>query len=1043
MENNNFTVYKSSAGSGKTYTLVREYIALALKYKRPNDLKHILAITFTNKAAAEMKERIVSTLHAFSTGAPKGAAALMFADLAATHKVTNQELQQRAQAALDFILHQYSDFAVSTIDKFNHKIIRSFAFDLRLPVNFELETDTQEVLQNAVDELLEQCGKNETLTKVLLAYIEDLLQDEKSWNIGKELMQFGNQLFNEDIAQKLDALKTLDLEGFLNINKKLNTFLKSFKAQVVAIGNQAIALLEANNVDHSNLAGGAAAGIGKYFTYLSTFRDDKLEASDTVKKNFEAGKLTAGKAKGQEKAVIENITKDLVDLFHQNENLLEEQFEKYKLYKLIKANLFSVAVLNEMEKIVVELKQKNNILFISEFNKIISDAIANEPAPYIYERLGERYRHFLIDEFQDTSVMQWRNILPLVHNSLSQGFFNMIVGDAKQSIYRWRNGEVEQFVQLPKVFTKDDKTELLVEQEQSLISNHHPKILETNFRSKVNIIEFNNTFFNYLGAATTHDFSTIYNQVTQKVAENKHGGSVNICQFDGEKHERDQWTMDRVIDAVRLCLAKGYQKKDIAIITRGNADGANIAAQLMEQHIDVISKESLLLNTSAEVRVIIELLKFIDNSANEICIAAIRYYLIHHQNFNVSSINNSNNSYSLLAFFKENEIDFSVHYLKCLPLFELCTELSILFNLNTKPNAYLKFFLDQIFGFGQHNSSITDLLTWWKNKQHKFSIVVPDGVDAVNVMTIHKSKGLQFPIVIIPYADLSINTKGIKHWTALDEADFPELKYALLNHGELLSNTNLSSIHANEGRKIMLDQLNMLYVAFTRPEEHLFVISANRKNSMHPYISAFVEQQKYACQLINGVNYFSLGDINEVKQKDTQFTEMQATIWEPENKLWKELLKTTGYSQNDEVHLAQLSYGNMIHFLLAEIDHPSEIDLILDRYEISITQALLDKQTLKNKLESVYRLPKLQPYFDGSYTLKKEASILNNKGELQRPDLIAIKDKTAAIIDYKTGEPRSSYAEQLAGYSALLHQMGFEVKACLLVYVDSEEVESV
>jgi ATP-dependent exoDNAse (exonuclease V) beta subunit len=501
--------------------------------------------------------------------------------------------------------------------------------------------------------------------------------------------------------------------------------------------------------------------------------------------------------------------------------------------------------------------------------------------------------------------------------------------------------------------------------------------------------------------------------------------------------------MDRVIDAVRLCLAKGYQKKDIAIITRGNADGANIAAQLMEQHIDVISKESLLLNTSAEVRVIIELLKFIDNSANEICIAAIRYYLIHHQNFNVSSINNSNNSYSLLAFFKENEIDFSVHYLKCLPLFELCTELSILFNLNTKPNAYLKFFLDQIFGFGQHNSSITDLLTWWKNKQHKFSIVVPDGVDAVNVMTIHKSKGLQFPIVIIPYADLSINTKGIKHWTALDEADFPELKYALLNHGELLSNTNLSSIHANEGRKIMLDQLNMLYVAFTRPEEHLFVISANRKNSMHPYISAFVEQQKYACQLINGVNYFSLGDINEVEQKDTQFTEMQATIWEPENKLWKELLKTTGYSQNDEVHLAQLSYGNMIHFLLAEIDHPSEIDLILDRYEISITQALLDKQTLKNKLESVYRLPKLQPYFDGSYTLKKEASILNNKGELQRPDLIAIKDKTAAIIDYKTGEPRSSYAEQLAGYSALLHQMGFEVKACLLVYVDSEEVESV
>ena len=212
---------------------------------------------------------------------------------------------------------------------------------------------------------------------------------------------------------------------------------------------------------------------------------------------------------------------------------------------------------------------------------------------------------------------------------------------------------------------------------------------------------------------------------------------------------------------------------------------------------------------------------------------------------------------------------------------------------------------------------------------------------------------------------------------------------------------------------------------------------------MHPYISKFVEQQQYTQQIINSVNYFSLGNINEAKQIDTRVTETHTDQWEPENKSWKDFLKTTGYSQNDEVNLAQLSYGNMIHFLLAEINHPSEIDLMLDKYEISIKQALLDKETLRNKLESVYRLPALECYFDGSYTLKKEASILNDKGELQRPDLIAIKDKTAAIIDYKTGEPRSSYAEQLAGYSALLHQMGFEVKARLLVYVDSEEVESV
>jgi len=1043
LENKNFTVYKSSAGSGKTYTLVREYIALALKYKRPDDLKHILAITFTNKAAAEMKERIVSTLHAFSTGEPSGAAALMFADIAAANKVSKTELQQRAQAALDFILHHYSDFAVSTIDKFNHKIIRSFAFDLRLPVNFELETDTEEVLQKAVDELLSQSGKNETLTKVLLTYIEDLLQDEKSWNISKELMQFGHQLFNEDTAHKIDALKSLDLEGFLNINKKINAFLRSFKEEVLIIGKQAIGLLDANQVDHAHLAGGAVAGIGKYFTYWSTFKDDKLQASNTVKKYFESGKLTAGKAVGPEKIVIENITADLINLYYKTEQLLAKHFEKYKIYKLIKSNLFSVAVLNEMEKIVLELKQKNNILFISEFNKIISDAIANEPAPYIYERLGERYRHFLIDEFQDTSMMQWRNILPLMHNALSQGFFNMIVGDAKQSIYRWRNGEVEQFVELPNIYTKGEKNTILLEQEQSLVSNHLPKVLETNFRSKANIINFNNDFFEYLSAATTHDFTSIYSNSFQKVSSNKQGGSVNICLFDGENFDRNDWMLQRVIDNVKLCLEKGYQKKDIAIITRGNYDGAQIAASLMDQGIDVISKESLLLNTAAEVRVIIELLKFIDNVANEISIAAIRYYFFHHSNFQTKENHHKNTSSALLTFFKENGITMSIDYLKCLPLFELCTELSILFQLNVKSNAYLKFFLDQIFAFGQHHHSISDLLQWWETKQHKFSIIVPDGVDAVNVMTIHKSKGLQFPIVILPFADLSINTKGIKHWTALDEPEFPELPYGLLNHGELMSQTKFAGIHAEEGRKIMLDQLNMLYVAFTRPEEHLFILSGNRKNSMHPYIEQFIKHKQFELTEIKGIKYFRSGELSEVKQKTAMEINNSIEVWEPENKSWKELLKTAGYSAFEESRTEQLKYGTMLHYLLAEINHPQEIETIINKHEILINKQSLDRNVLTQKLNNVFKLKAIQHYFDGSYELKKEASILNSKGELQRPDLIAIKNKTATIIDYKTGEARTNYTEQLHGYSSLLTQMGYEITERLIVYVDSEKVEIV
>jgi ATP-dependent exoDNAse (exonuclease V) beta subunit len=639
--------------------------------------------------------------------------------------------------------------------------------------------------------------------------------------------------------------------------------------------------------------------------------------------------------------------------------------------------------------------------------------------------------------------MQWRNIMPLVHNSLSQGFFNMIVGDAKQSIYRWRNGEVEQFIQLPEVFSTDEKSELLIEQEQSLISNYDLQTLEFNFRSRENIVNFNNRFFDYLRLVKSHDFSNVYYDSFQRVGNNKEGGSVNFCSFEGEGFERADWMMQRVNDIVELCLEKGYQKKDIAIITRSNADGAAIAAQLMAKHIDVISKESLLLNSAAEVRFIIELLKFIDNPSNEICIASIKYFLQHHFDFKLLEQRKTNNATSLLTFFKENSVDFNISYLQCLPLFELCTELSILFGLHLKPNAYLKFFLDQIFGFSHHNNSIAELLTWWENKQHKFSIVVPDGVDAVNIMTIHKSKGLQFPIVILPYADLSINSRGVKHWVALNESAFPDLKFALLNHGSMLAESPFYAVKDEEERKNLLDQLNMMYVAFTRPEEHLFILSGNRRNSMHEPMFNFVKEQNYSKQTINGVNYLSLGELNTNKglnNQDQEENEIEQTI---ENVSWKGLLKTSGYLPLEVAHQEQLKYGNMIHLLLSEINHPNEIDAAIIKYQDVILREKLDAVLLKNKLNNVTNLQEIKSYFNGSYLLKREASILNSQGKLLRPDLVAIKDNVASVIDYKTGEARSSYAEQITDYANLLSQMGYQIKERLLVYVDDEVVERI
>ncbi len=1040
----NFTVYKSSAGSGKTYTLVREYLSLALKYKHADDLKHILAITFTNKAAAEMKERIVSMLHAFSTGNLSGSAAQMFADIQSVNQVSAAELQSKAQASLNYILHHYSDFAVSTIDKFNHKIIRSFAFDLKLPVNFDLETDINGVLQEAVDELLAQSGKNEKLTKVLITYIEDLLEDEKSWNISKELMQFGKQLFNEDIAKKIDALKSLDLETFLQINKKINAYNESYKQGMMALGKDGLDLIVANSIEHSELAGGERSGIGKFFTYLHEFRVDKLNASDSVRKSFSNKKFAAQKKMPAAKIqLIDSLALDFTAIFNRYEKLFDANHERFLIYRLIKSNLFSVAVLNELEKIVVEQKERKNILFISEFNKIISDAIANEPAPYIYEKLGERYRHFLIDEFQDTSVMQWRNLLPLVHNSLSQGFFNMIVGDTKQSIYRWRNGEVEQFASLPEVFSTEEKSVTLLEQEESLVHNYDYKNLAFNFRSKENIIRFNNDFFQHLSVSGKFNFSRIYSDSVQLVADDKDGGSVHIGIFDDDKSLLHDWMLDRVFDIVQLCLKKNYSRKDIAIITRSNHDGAAIAAFLMDKQVDVISKESLLLGSSAEVRFIIELIRFIDNPSNQVSIAAIRYYLIQHLNYAATDAHEQNHAAALLEFLKTNHTDFYIDYFRSLPLFELCTELSVQFGLSKTPNVYLKFFLDHIFAFGQHHSAPADLLVWWENKGQNLSIIVPDGVDAVNVMTIHKSKGLQFPIVILPYADLHIKNSGIKHWCGINEPAFPELKYALLNHGTAMESTPYAAVYQKEAEKIMLDQLNMLYVAFTRPEDHLFVLSGNRQNSMHTHIAGYIEKSNMPLIELAGHHYYSNGELHEAKRKSDTHAQQPANTIASDNTTWRTLLKTSGFNTHNKEQEAQLQYGSMIHTLLSYINHPSDIDKVIDKHRSTIEKQALDVNEIKNKLAAVFSLHELNNYFDGSYTIKKEASILNKQGELLRPDVVAVKGDTAVIIDYKTGEPRTAYAEQLSSYAALIAAMGYKVERQLIVYVDTPEISYV
>jgi ATP-dependent exoDNAse (exonuclease V) beta subunit len=737
-EAKNFTVYKSSAGSGKTYTLVKEYLSIALQCEKPSQLRHILAITFTNKAAAEMKDRIISTLYEFASG-NLGKSQTMFDKIAAEYGIEKNVLVQRSQQSLSYILHHYSDFAVSTIDKFNHKIIRAFAFDLKLPVNFEIEIDTEKVLNAAVDLLLEQAGQNEQLTQLLVNFLDERLDEEKGWNIHKELVKFGSQLFNDNNNEKIDALKSISLNQFYELNKEFTKHIQVFKQTVVNYGAELLQIVSLTGVDIEYFAGGKN-GIVKYMQYLQQFEIAKLEPTPTVQKYFSGDKLYAGKASASDQSSINHVAPQLVNLYNKATSYIEKNKDNFKLYYLVKANLYSLALLNELEKQVIDIKQNEGIILISEFNKIISNAIANEPAPYIYERLGERYHQFLIDEFQDTSVLQWHNMLPLVDNALSQGYFCMIVGDGKQSIYRWRNGEVEQFAQLPKIFSKAEKTKLLLQREGTLERNYDEKFLENNFRSKKEIVEFNNHFFEYLTALKElPDCSSIYNKHVQQFDAKNMGGSVNMQFFEGASDERSDWMLTNILEKILLFKSQHYELNDIAILTRGNNEAAVITEFLLANDVEIISKESLLLSSSAEVQFMVAVLKFLLHHQDEISICAMILYLQQYKHLNAGVVDGYSQKH-LIDFFKANNINFSVETLILLPLYEMVEKIAMIFKLNEKKSPYLLFFKEQVFQFSLKDNNLSNFIDWWQEKENKLSITLPDGMKGINMLTIHKSK---------------------------------------------------------------------------------------------------------------------------------------------------------------------------------------------------------------------------------------------------------------------------------------------------------------
>lgn len=1043
--NSSFQVYNASAGSGKTYTLVKEYLKILFSTSSNYQFKNILAITFTNKAVGEMKARILEMLNVFSSAHNLNEPHAMFLDIAQELEMEHKALQKRAEIILHTIMHNYAAFDISTIDGFNHRLIRTFAHDLKLPLNFEVELDTDSILSEAVDRLIAKAGANKELTKVLVDFAIEKADDDKSWDVALDFNKIAKLLIKESDLEFVKSLENKTLEDFKALKFNLKKIIQEVEDDCLAIAEKALNLIESNNIPHNHFNN---TDLPNHFIKMKNLKIKDLLFEGRLVKNLEKESYYGGKATKETKQSIDNIIDELKTLFYASKPLPE----RYLLPKAIYKNLTPLSVLSAINKELLAIKAEESKMLISEFNAIISKEIKGQPTPFIYERMGEKFKHYFIDEFQDTSQMQWENLIPLIDNTLSGENMRsekgsaMIVGDAKQAIYRWRGGKAEQFMSL---FNKQTSP-FFVEQDV--------KNLESNFRSLETIVNFNNSFFKHVAsmAFTNEDYSSLYQQSHQKPSNNTAGYvSLNFIDFETEDRNKDEIYTEHVLNTIIKCQEQGYSLKDISILVRKKKHGVAIAEYLNGKGIKITSSETMLINSAPEVRFINNILTLLINPNNIECkvnilnFIAEKYTITDKHTYFISHMN-----LPLEAYFKSFE-QFNIYVnpnnLIQLGLFDLAETIVRQFNLVNISNAYIQYYLDVVLEYSQKNiSDLSAFLEYFNSKKEKLSIVSPQDQDAIQIMTIHKSKGLEFPVVIFPYAEINIyEDLEPKEWFNLNPDLYNGFNYALLNYSKAFETYGEqgNQIHLKHQAELELDSLNLLYVALTRPVEQLYVIGKrdiNKKGSVNlkSYSGLLIDYLMTIGKWDNLQTLYSFGNqikpLSKIKAKDLKIIDQKKFISTEKKDHNIKVITNSGYLWDTKQEDA-IEKGNLVHDIMQDIKTKNDVSPAVKNFVLNGNINEEQAKGLESIILQIVTHQELAKYYSENNIIYNERDIISKTGKLYRPDRLVIsKNNEVVIIDYKTGLHNPKYQHQLQDYQDVLEEMNYKVTKKILLYINKD-----
>lgn len=1057
-----FSIYDASAGSGKTYTLVKEYLKIILLAAKNDAYRNILAITFTNKAVHEMKSRVVESLSEFASETPSEKALQLMQNIHAETNLSLIDIQAKAKSIIKNLIHNYAAFDISTIDKFTHKVIRAFAHDLNLPITFEVSLDTENLLTEAVDAIIAQAGEDEILTNLLVDFTMEKTDEDKSWDVSREIMDTGRMILNENNREEITHFNTKTITEFVEIKAKLGALSKEIEDETVALADEALALIDKNGIDLKSFSA------GHFPRHLVSIQERKFNPANKMYSEVDDIKINKT---AKDSASIETIIPDLLSLLSE----VYQKFEKRNFYEAFLKNITPLSLLNTVSNELAKIQKEQNILSIAEFNKLINEQIQNQPAPFIYERLGERYKHFFMDEFQDTSEMQWQNLIPLIDNALVSEDLQgergslMLVGDPKQSIYRWRGGKAEQFIALSKdknPFNNPDKKAFT---------------LDTNYRSYSEVIDFNNDFFQFLSKEfVNEDYKDLYLNHSRQKTNNKKGGFVSISflpkieeeELDEDSLDKNELYLEATFKKIEEAKTNGFKNKDIVILTRKKSQGTAIANYLTENGISILSSESLLIGASSEVQCVINILRYLKNSNDQEAKANFLYYLANNQqdqleihDFIAQGIGHRNEK-DFQTWLMQFGLDFSFENSRKKSLYE-ATEIIIRKMISpptpkggvAKPEpcnrqrasappsgaggAYIQYFLDIVLERDIKNQAgISDFLNYWDKNGEKLSIPSPEGNDAVRIMTIHKSKGLEFPVVIFPFAeeDFSRGPKE-KIWLNADE-EIVGLPKALVDKSSKVEGygADASQIYNQKKQEDLLDTVNVLYVALTRAEEQLHVISAMniKKDGALPknlssFFIEFLQDKGFEETKLN----YEFGNpeklsVDNKKVKETQTIPQVAATLNPKN---IKIAQRESVMWNTKQQNA-IEYGNTIHEILSFVKTKNDIDLAISK---AIENGLIvfnQKEEVSKTIHEIVNHHDLEDFFSAGMKVLNEQTIIQKEGNLVKPDRMVLNSSNEIyLLDYKTGSHLPKYQVQLENYQKAIEDMGFKVIKKSLIYI--------